>query len=124
MIPLELEPVLSWCSTFVLVFYFAINSYYLVLIVRGFWRTVRVFQKFPRPDQRRLRSPLTPPVSVLAPAYNKKAHVVENVRSLLMLDFPLFEVMLINDGYSYRTLGRLVEAWAAGERRAVGARAT
>jgi cellulose synthase/poly-beta-1,6-N-acetylglucosamine synthase-like glycosyltransferase len=101
-----------WYTEAILVFFFAINSYYLVLTVAGFWRTLRAFKEVRRPDQRRLlRSPLTPPVSVLAPAYNEEANVVENVRSLLMLDYPLFEVILINDGSKDRTLGRLVDAF-------------
>ena len=37
--------------------------------------------------------------------------MVENVRSLLMLDYPLFEVILVNDGSKDRTLGRLVDAF-------------
>jgi cellulose synthase/poly-beta-1,6-N-acetylglucosamine synthase-like glycosyltransferase len=103
---------LLWYSGFILLFFFAINSYYLILTVAGFCRTLRVFQEVRRPDQRRLlRSPLTPPVSVLAPAFNEEANVVENVRSLLMLDYPLFEVVLINDGSRDRTLGRLVDAF-------------
>ena len=103
---------LEWYTAFILLFFFAINSYYLVLTVAGFWRTLRVFKEVRRPDQRRLlRSPLTPPVSVLAPAFNEEANVVDNVRSLLMLDYPLFEVILVNDGSSDRTLGRLVDAF-------------
>src|SRR4051794_4278768 len=103
---------LAWYSGFVLLFFFSINSYYLALTVAGFSRTLRVFREVRRPDQRRLlRSPLTPPVSVLAPAYNEEANVVENVRSLLMLDYPLFEVILVNDGSTDRTLGRLVDAF-------------
>ena len=106
------ESLLGWYTGFILVFFFAINSYYLVLTVAGFWRTLRVFREVKRPDQRRLlRSPLTPPVSVLAPAFNEEANVVENVRSLLMLDYPLFEVVLINDGSKDRTLGHLVDAF-------------
>jgi poly-beta-1,6-N-acetyl-D-glucosamine synthase len=97
---------------FVLVFFFAINTYYLVLTVTGFWQTLKVFKEVRRPDQRRLlRSPLTPPISVLAPAFNEESNVVENVRSLLMLDYPLFEVILVNDGSKDRTLGRLVDAF-------------
>ena len=112
MIPPLLEASLVWYCGFILVFFFAINSYYLVLTVTGFWRTLRVFREVRRPDQRRLlRSPLTPPVSVLAPAFNEEANVVENVRSLLMLDYPLYEVILINDGSRDRTLGRLVDAF-------------
>src|SRR3954471_11961114 len=103
---------LAWYSGFVLLFFFSINSYYLALTIAGFSRTLRVFREVRRPDQRRLlRSPLTPPVSVLAPAYNEEANVVENVRSLLMLDYPLFEVILVNDGSTDRTLGRLVDAF-------------
>lgn len=112
MIHLGLEGFLGWYSSFILLFFFAINTYYLILTVGGFWRTVRVFQEVRRPDQRRLlRSPLTPPVSVLAPAFNEEANVVENVRSLLMLDYPLFEVVLVNDGSRDRTLGRLIDAF-------------
>jgi len=103
---------LEWYSAFILLFFFAINTYYLVLTVAGFVRTLRVFKEVRRPDQRRLlRSPLTPPISVLAPAFNEEANVVDNVRSLLMLDYPLFEVILVNDGSSDRTLGRLVDAF-------------
>ncbi len=106
------ETLLAGYASFILVFFFAINSYYLVLTVAGFLRTLQVFREVRRPDQRRLlRSPLTPPVSVLAPAFNEEANVVENVRSLLMLDYPLFEVILINDGSRDRTLGRLVDAF-------------
>jgi cellulose synthase/poly-beta-1,6-N-acetylglucosamine synthase-like glycosyltransferase len=106
------EVVVGWYTVFILLFFFAINSYYLVLTVTGFWRTLRVFREVRRPDQRRLlRSPLTPPVTVLAPAFNEEANVVENVRSLLMLDYPLFEVVLVNDGSKDRTLGKLVDAF-------------
>ena len=112
MIWAHVERALEWYSGFILVFFFTINSYYLVLTAAGFWRTLRVFREVRRPDQRRLlRSPLTPPISVLAPAFNEEANVVENVRSLLMLDYPLFEVILVNDGSRDRTLGRLVDAF-------------
>jgi cellulose synthase/poly-beta-1,6-N-acetylglucosamine synthase-like glycosyltransferase len=107
-----IQSLASWYTSGILLFFFAINSYYLLLTVTGFWRTLRVVREIKRPDQRRLlRSPLTPPVSVLAPAFNEEASVVENVRSLLMLDYPLFEVILVNDGSRDRTLGRLVDAF-------------
>jgi cellulose synthase/poly-beta-1,6-N-acetylglucosamine synthase-like glycosyltransferase len=110
--PPLIQALAAWYTEAILFFFFAINTYYLVLTVAGFWRTVKVFKEVRRPDQRRLlRSPLTPPVSLLAPAFNEEANVVENVRSLLMLDYPLFEVILINDGSKDRTLGRLVDAF-------------
>jgi cellulose synthase/poly-beta-1,6-N-acetylglucosamine synthase-like glycosyltransferase len=107
-----LEAVLLWYGGFMLLYFFAINSYYLVLTVAGFWRTLSTVKELQRPDQRRhLRSPLTPPVSVLAPAFNEEASVVDNVRSLLMLDYPLFEVILVNDGSKDGTLDKLIAAF-------------
>ena len=106
------EAVLLWYAGFMLLYLFAINTYYLVLTIAGFCRTLRMVQELQRPDQRRLlRSPLTPPVSVLAPAFNEEANVVDNVRSLLMLDYPLFEVILVNDGSKDATLARLITAF-------------
>ncbi len=100
---------IGWYAGFVLLFLFAINTYYLLLTLAGFWRTIRAMRAVQRPDSRRLlRSPLTPPISILAPAFNEEANVEENVRSLLMLDYPLFEVILINDGSSDRTLEVLI----------------
>ncbi len=54
-------------------------------------------------------SPLTPPVSILLPAFNEEAGIVESVRSLLALRYPEFEVIVINDGSSDATLARLME---------------
>jgi cellulose synthase/poly-beta-1,6-N-acetylglucosamine synthase-like glycosyltransferase len=43
-------------------------------------------------------SPLTPPISILLPAYNEEAGIVESVRSLLSLRYPLLEVVVVSDG--------------------------
>jgi cellulose synthase/poly-beta-1,6-N-acetylglucosamine synthase-like glycosyltransferase len=53
----------------------------------------------------------TPPISLLAPAFNEELNVVESVRSLLSLQYPDFEVLLINDGSNDGTLARAIEAF-------------
>ena len=52
-----------------------------------------------------------PPISLLAPAFNEELTVVESVRSLLSLQYPDFEVLLINDGSKDGTLTRVIEAF-------------
>ena len=49
-------------------------------------------------------SGLEPPISVLAPAYNEAATIASSVRSVLQLDYPAFEVIVINDGSKDATL--------------------
>jgi cellulose synthase/poly-beta-1,6-N-acetylglucosamine synthase-like glycosyltransferase len=57
------------------------------------------------------RSPLTPGVSVLVPAFNERAVIVESVRSLLALRYPSHEVVVVNDGSDDETLSVLREAF-------------
>lgn len=48
-----------------------------------------------------------PAVSVLVPAHNEEAVIVRSVRAMLALDYPDFEVIVIDDGSSDDTAGAL-----------------
>jgi cellulose synthase/poly-beta-1,6-N-acetylglucosamine synthase-like glycosyltransferase/HEAT repeat protein len=49
-----------------------------------------------------------PSISVISPAYNEEASIVESVNSLLNLRYPDYEIIVVNDGSSDRTLQRLI----------------
>jgi cellulose synthase/poly-beta-1,6-N-acetylglucosamine synthase-like glycosyltransferase len=57
------------------------------------------------------RSPLTPGISVLVPAFNEEAVIVESVRALLALRYPKHEVVVTSDGSSDGTVGALIDAF-------------
>jgi len=48
-------------------------------------------------------SPLSPSVSILVPAYNESASIINSVKTLLNLHYRNFEVILINDGSTDKT---------------------
>ena len=52
-----------------------------------------------------------PPITLIAPAFNEEATVVESVRSLLSLNYPEFEVIVVNDGSSDATVSRMIGAF-------------
>ena len=52
-----------------------------------------------------------PSISILAPAYNEAETIVESVRSLLLQQYPSFEVVVINDGSTDGTLEVLRDAF-------------
>ena len=54
-----------------------------------------------------MQSPLTLPVSIIAPAYNEELTISESVKSQLMLEYSLFEVIVVNDGSKDNTLEKL-----------------
>ena len=56
-------------------------------------------------------APLTPSISVVAPAYNESKSIVENVRALLSLYYNNFEVIVVNDGSKDDSLEKVINAY-------------
>lgn len=54
-------------------------------------------------------SELVPSVSLLVPAYNEELTIIENVYCLMTLNYPTYEVIVINDGSSDDTLSVLIK---------------
>lgn len=52
-----------------------------------------------------------PPITLIAPAYNEEATCVESVRSLLTLEYPEYDILVVNDGSKDGTIERLTEAF-------------
>ena len=95
-------------ETAVLVYFLAVNSFYAVLLVSAAADMRRHAHKlWGEPREWLLSSRIAPRISVLAPAYNEEATVVESVRALLTLRYPNLEVVLINDGSPDDTVGVL-----------------
>ncbi len=81
----------------------------LILSSRALIRDART-AKYGRVEDM-LRSPSTPPVSLIVPAYNEAAGIVESVRSRTILSYPRYELVVVNDGSTDDTLERLIEAF-------------
>ncbi len=54
---------------------------------------------------------VAPPIALIVPAYNEQLNIVESVHSMLSLEYPNFEVIIVNDGSKDETLRRLIEAF-------------
>lgn len=67
-------------------------------------------------------SEYVPPVSILVPSYNEELTIIESVNSLMTLEFPVYEVVVINDGSADRTLQVLLETFDLKPSRLTGYR--
>ena len=96
----------------ILVYFLLINTFYFlfnVLSLAGILRYRRMvtFVRF----SEIFRMPIVKPISVIVPTYNEELGVIESVRSLLSLRYPVFEVIVVNDGSTDTTLTKLIEAF-------------
>ncbi|TDF93848.1 glycosyltransferase family 2 protein [Paenibacillus piri] len=62
-------------------------------------------------------SEYVPPVSILVPSYNEELTIIESVRSLMTLEFPVYEVIVINDGSKDNTLQVLLDEFGLKRQR-------
>lgn len=95
-------------SALTLAYFVVLNAIYLTFTAIA-WRglTAHLRLRGHSAIEESFASPLTPPISILLPAYNEEAVVVESVTSLLNLRYPEFEVVVVNDGSGDTTLDRL-----------------
>jgi cellulose synthase/poly-beta-1,6-N-acetylglucosamine synthase-like glycosyltransferase len=86
-------------------YYIASNLAYLMMLIVAL-RTSAVHQR--RLESYRLRwigeTPLTPPITIIAPAHNEESSIRIAVRNLLDNHYPQLEVIVVNDGSADRTL--------------------
>ena len=92
----------------ILSYFIAINGIYFSLLFISYFSVLKYRRRIQHEQWRRIiQSPLTVPVSIIAPAYNEELTIAESVKSLLMLEYPEFEVIVVNDGSKDSTLEKL-----------------
>ena len=98
---------------FMLGYFLVINGVYLGLCVIAFFSIRRHLHNMELVDTTPLfRSGLAPGVAVVCPAYNESTTIVATVHSLLAIEYPSLEIMIVNDGSKDRTLDVLREEFA------------
>lgn len=58
-----------------------------------------------------LQSPLTPPMSIILPAFNEEACIVASVDALRLVEYGELEIVVVDDGSTDGMLDRLTEAY-------------
>ena len=102
--------ILIFYNIFVLFYFISINGFYLLLVLisyrglQGQRMAERAADRY-----RPFRSEFYKPLTVIIPAYNEEATIVETAYSALALRYPEFEIIIVNDGSKDHTLGVLEE---------------
>lgn len=84
---------------------------YLGLMIMSYYNTLRYRYRYTRREENYLKDfpEKAPSVSIVAPAFNEEVIISDSVHSLLNLDYPNFEVVVVNDGSKDKTLDILIK---------------
>lgn len=104
---------LSFWNYFALLYFLVINLVYSSLIIISFFSIKNHLKRLQVVDFKKLfrHADVLKPISILAPAYNEEKTVVDNIRSLLSLNYPKLEIILVNDGSKDNTLQVTIDAF-------------
>ena len=104
--------ILSWAGYATLVYFIVMQAYMITLGLcsAAVMRRVHHLDRFGRVSEM-LSSQTSPPVSIVIPAYNEATGIVDSVRSMSIVGYPRFEIVVPNDGSSDETMKALIEAF-------------
>jgi len=103
---------MSWVGYATVAYFIAMQAYllFLALVSAAALRRNHHLRRYGRVGEM-LSSRTTPPVSIIIAAYNEEAGIVDAVRSMSIVRYPRFEIVVVNDGSNDGTLGALIETF-------------
>lgn len=108
-LPINWNDLLHFSEWFFLAYFVAINFFYLMLNVVALFNLSAYMPNKILEDMPQIYSGMEPPVSILIPAYNEQTTIIGSTLSMLQLDYPEFELVVVNDGSTDNTLQTLTD---------------
>lgn len=102
---------LYFFNIFVLVYFFVSSTIYLLLLIMARAGIVRQKSRIYLTDYYGMsHSPYTLPISVIICAYNEEKNIEYAIKALQRLEYPQYEILIVNDGSTDDTLMTLIKS--------------
>ncbi len=96
-------------AAFIAVFMVLVISFYsIILVISVFQLRKEYLLNRNQTFDEYMNESFAKPVSIIVPAYNEEAGIVASVRSLLSIDYPSFEIIVVNDGSKDDTIEKMI----------------
>ena len=103
------KTILDYVNIFFVIYLIGYSSFLFLAVVIG------SSELYKKRYQERLKNTLLQnyyvPISIIVPAYNEEVTVVETVKSLLALEYKLYEIVVVDDGSKDSTSQKLIQAF-------------
>lgn len=95
-----------------LLYFVGLHGMYLLLTVSSMLYLPKFMREHSTVDLAPLHADFEPPVTLIVPAYNEAETISSSIRSLMQLEYPIYEIIVINDGSKDNTLDVLIEEFS------------
>lgn len=107
--PINFPMIVSIVSWVYLGYFISINFFYFFLNALAFmqmrrhihWNELNLFPQF--------YSGFELPISIIAPAYNEETTITSSIHSLLQINYPDYEIIVVNDGSTDKTVEVMIK---------------
>ncbi|MCR5652495.1 MAG: glycosyltransferase family 2 protein [Ruminococcus sp.] len=97
---------------FCMAFTLLLSLIYIIQMFVSFIRVRRNYEKHFSDDYKRyVDSNNLLPISLIIPAYNEQENIVQNIRSLMKINYPSYEIIVVNDGSTDKTGELVIDAF-------------
>ena len=105
-----LESIILTVDYLAIIFFAIINGSYILLNIAAFFSIRRSwFFQSVIDYEKTFQSEFYKPLSIIVPAYNEAETISDNIRAIMALQYPEFEIIVVNDGSSDNTFEQLHE---------------
>ena len=100
-------------ANWIFLFYFVgLHGVYMMLTVSSMLYLPKFLREHSTEELTPLHADFEPPVSIIVPAYNEAATIASSVRALMQLEYPDYEIIVVNDGSKDNTLDVLIHEFS------------
>ncbi len=104
--------IMNMFNVVIVAYFFIGNGIYTMLMIGSLISTWLHNRRLTYQGLDELReSVVTPPCTIIMPAWNEQEIIVQSVSSILKTDYPSLEVVVVDDGSTDETLQRLIQAF-------------
>lgn len=96
-------------GSFITIYMVLVISFYSVILLLSLLQLRREYKldKEQAYDEY-LNDLYTKPISIIVPAFNEEAGLIQSVRSLLGINYPTYEIIVVNDGSTDNSLNKMI----------------
>jgi len=103
---------LDYVNWLFLFYFVGLHGVYLMLTVSSMLYLPKFLREHSTEDLTPLHADFEPPVTIIVPAYNEAATIASSIRALMQLEYPEYEIIVINDGSTDNTLDVLINEFS------------